>query len=663
MPMPPDPSLHSPGAAPPTRRRRGALAVAVVFVAEMLGYVAWRGAITADLFGGDTVNVSLARLSSQAPPERYAPRQLWRRLGPVAAHYFTQNRPTRFSPLTNLYVHMMQLFCTGAPDRLRWARWAMGGFYGLLMAAVFALAFQATRSTAWSLAALVTFQFTVSAITMSYLLFALPYVFVPLATASALAAYLAYRRTRRARWLAAFAAIALIGPWFREFPGAVVFVVAACEVVTFRARRSLPALAVCLPLTAHAVYPSFLPWLVGVNAGAVYGVHEQANTLAQAGGAGLNWAACGQLFVQFPPVLWLVALAGIGGWLWRSRRRPAPGHVRIPVVAAHLRLGWLNAPRVRRALTAAAAAVLLGALAACAVAFATAGRHGGRLGGLHAGVVLLPLAAAALLASLRFGVVLPAFVAMTFPVFLKVRLAEVHLPFVHFAVAVLLVLWVRDLLAWAARRLSGLARAAAVGAVALLLAVAAADHLLNLHACVTTQRELVRANRAMGTTIRRRLPRRAVVLCNFYNLTDVFYYSGFHFEPYETKANCPLGAPRVVDTAEELAALLARNRGEHPVYFLAGEHDFLPGKAAYDAHPFVRRPPGRLTKLATFSARCVSWYADPLRKLTPRRLVSFPGYMDWSDDYTVANAPGLWRRLTYADYALYKLEVGGGDGP
>ena len=79
-----------------------------------------------------------------------------------------------------------------------------------------------------------------------------------------------------------------------------------------------------------------------------------------------------------------------------------------------------------------------------------------------------------------------------------------------------------------------------LAAVGLLVLVAAADYGLNLYACVTTQKEFVRANREMGRWIRNNVPRHSMVLCNFYNMPDVFHYSGYSFDPYQTKANCPL---------------------------------------------------------------------------------------------------------------------------
>ncbi len=748
------------------RRLPATVAALIVLVAQVLVYVTWRGAIHRGLFGGDTVNISLAhsdsyllspvrlpdlrgvcaeilagrdgdavedtaafvyqRLSPEGrrllvpiaegrasapnrerfrlelhrslievdidwpqgmlaqagfPAERPAdqplgewnlqivasglkslpPMKSFRRtwsdmaeaLPQVAKYYFTQTQPTRYSPLTNTFVHMVYLLCLDAPDRTGTAMWIMGAIYGLLMAMVFLLAAELTKSIAWALLAMFIFQFSTAAITMSFLLFALPYLFVPLVMTTAVVCYVKYKSTGRLVWLGGFVVSAVAGPWFREFPGAIPFVVVVCEILTFRRWRSVVILAVCLPLMLHCVWPSWLPWLLGFNPGKVYGVYEQTNTIAQASGSRLHWQMLANMVLQFPPVFWVLTLVSIGYWIYRSCRSPWPEAAVRPWIRKVIRLGILNSPRVRRSVPIVCAVAFLAIVCTCAFYMNQKGwtsvpNKVGRLATLL-GLVFVLL-------SLRFGVVLPIYVAMIFPVFLKVQLAEVHLTFVMFPLAILVVLWIRDLVVSLRAKPAGARRMAALLAVGLLGCIGLADHGLNLYACVSTQKELVRANRHMGKWIRDNTPRHGIVLCNFYNLTDVFYYSGYHFDPYETKANCPMGPKKVVDTAEKLKELYDLNSGARDIYFLAAEQDFRPTHVNWDAHRFARKPPGPLTKLAVFSARNHYWYADPLRWFTPRRLVSFPGYMDWADDFYVNNLPAPFRRVTYADYTLYKLE-------
>ncbi|MCE5327942.1 MAG: hypothetical protein LLG01_16160 [Planctomycetaceae bacterium] len=557
----------------------------------------------------------------------------------VAAYYFTQTQPTRYSPLTNVFVHMVNLFCKDAPDRIAAAIWLMGGLYGLMMAMVFILAADALRSLLWAAAAMLLFQFTLSAITMSYLLFALPYLFVPMAMAASLGCYARYKSTGHWPWLIGFVAASIAGPWFREFPGAVPFVAALCEAVTFRKWRSAVILGLCLPLMVHSVYPSLLPHVLGFNPGKVYGVFEQANTVAQSSTAHLQWHMFIRMLLQFPPVLWLLTIAAVGHWLWRASRRPAPA--------------WIKSPgrRLWRLLPLIAAAALAVAVGLCAFYIR---RQGEWTVGVARTVTILGLVF--MLLSLRFGVLLPAYMILVFPVFLKVTLAEVHLAFVLFPLAIIVVLWLRDLFVELARRpLTPLRRAALAGAL-LVLAVAGVDHALNLRAAVTTQRELSRANREMGAWIAGNLDRHPIIVCNFYNMTDVYHHAGYRFDPFESKANCPMGPGKVVDDCDKLRRMVQAWLGHRRVYFLAAEQDFRPTHVRWDSHQFVRNPPGRLIPLADFHARNRYVYADPLRYFLPRELVSFPGYMDWSDDYYCNNLPRPFQRIVYADYTIYRLE-------
>ncbi|KKK84408.1 hypothetical protein LCGC14_2783640, partial [marine sediment metagenome] len=336
---------------------------------------------------------------------------------------FKQIKPTRYSPLTNIYVHLTGLLLHNSGN-VPVVAWFMAIAYALLMVLVFLLAQTATKSLAWSLVALFLFQFCTSTMTMSYLLFALPYVFVPIVMTGTVLCYVKYKATGRLPWLGGFVVFAVVGPWFREFPGAVPFVVFVCEVLTYRRWRSVVILVVCVPLMLHGVWPSWLPWLLGLNPGKVYGVYEQTNAIVQASSSRLHWQIFANMVLQFPPVFWVLTLVSIGCWIYRSCQSSWPETAIGPRMRKIIPLSRLNSPRVRRALPTVCALAFLVILCACAFyinqqGWAALTRKVGRL------TTLLGLAV--ILLSLRFGVVLPVYMLMIFPVFLKVRLAEVHL--------------------------------------------------------------------------------------------------------------------------------------------------------------------------------------------------------------------------------------------
>lgn len=588
-------------------------------------------------------------------PLHFTRQQLLAKFPVVAKYYFTQSQPTRFSPLTNIYVHMVQLLCRNSPERIRIAMYAIGVIYAMLMTLIFLLAFNQTESIPWSLLSVFLFQFCMSSITMSYLVFALPYMFVPLVMSGAFLGYLQFKKTGRLLWLAVFIMFAVIGPWFREFPGAMPFIVFACEILTFRRWQSAIILSTCILLMVHSVYPSLIPWLVGINSGNVHGVYEQVNAVAQTSGARLHWEMFGFFFVQFPPILWGLTLGSIGYWLWRRSRYPLPGTVKIPVIEKELRCGFLNSGWTKPVLFGACGLLFLAAICSYVYCFYIDNQDVERAQSIHAGYLLLPLIGVFLLASFRFSIGLPVYVLLVFPAFLLIQLAEVHLAFILFPVAILIAFWLRDLFFSLSANLMGIKRIAALLTVIVLLGIALIDHGLNLSACLTTQKRLVETNKAMAKWIQAHVPKHSIVISNFYNFTDVFYYSGYHFDPYESKANCPMGPGKVIDNREELQELFIQNQGFRDIYFLAAEHDFYSWQQHWDPHPFVRKPPGRITKLVSFSARSSYTYADPLKRLTPQPFVSFPGYMDWLDDFYVNNLPCFFRRLVYSDYTLYRL--------
>ena len=140
-----------------------------------------------------------------------------------------------------------------------------------------------------------------------------------------------------------------------------------------------------------------------------------------------------------------------------------------------------------------------------------------------------------------------------------------------------------------------------------------------------------------------------------FNFVDVFYYSGYHFDPYETVENCPMGPGYVVHKPEDFKHLMEKRFDTNPVYFLAADLEYYEYQKGYHAHKYVKTPPGELEKIAMFEAKNIYYYLDPLKYFIMRRYQSIPVYMDWSIDFYYNNKPSLFRRIIYADYALYRL--------
>lgn len=571
-------------------------------------------------------------------------------LKPFALLGFTLSEPTRYTPLTTTYVIGMESFLSGHAEQVIVGVVVTGILYALLALTVFLLAEIVIGSIPWAIASAFVTMAATSTIAASVTLFSLPYLFVPIVMGMAFYGYLKFKKSGSLAWLLLFSLCALIGPWFREFAAAIPFIVLACEIVLPSARRSWFILILCLIFIGHSVYPSFFTWLVGLNEGIVIGVFQQANTQAQMRAS--TPGNLGLLFVQFPPSFWILAALGILWWVWKRFSPTSATRFQLPF--------WdigFSLPR--------STALFWGIRIILSVAFFAT------VWGLIKALFVLgdslpfPMIAWTLpwalgigffvvigLFSLRFGVLLPTYFAVTFIPFLWLSLAEVHMTFAIPPMAIMLTAWVRELFQGLTG--DGLKKTKFVAAV--LLAMAVGDQFLNYSASLNVQKRLVEANRTVADWIVGHTTRNSIVISNFYNYTDVYYDSGNYFDPFETVENNPLGPDRTIHHNEQMRQLLAGNFKLRDIYFLQGDHDFFEWQRGYHSHKWVNNPPGTIRKLEEFPVKAYYYYLDPLKYFIPRNFVSFLGYMDWSTDYYFNNDTTPFRRVVDVTYRIFKQE-------
>jgi len=571
-------------------------------------------------------------------------------LKPFALAYFTLSEPTRYSPLTNIYVISMEAFLSGHPDNVVIGIVITGILYALLALTVFLLAETIIDSIPWAIVSAFVTMAATSTIAASDTLFSLPYMFVPIVMGMAFYGYLKFKKSGSSVWLLLFSLCALIGPWFREFAAAIPFIVLACEIVLPSARRSWLVLILCLIFIGHSVYPSFFTWLLGINKGIVIGVFQQANTQSQMRAS--TPGNLGFLFVQFPPSFWILAAFGILWWIW-NRFSPTPAtHFQLPFwdIGFSLPLSPAFSWCIRITLSLAFLATVLGLIEALfvlgdSIPFLMIAWTLSWVLGMFFFVLIG-------LFSLRFGVLLPTYFAVTFIPFLWLNLAEVHMAFAIPPMAIMLTAWVRELF----QGVSGAGLRKTKLAAAALLAMAVGDQFLNYSASLNVQKRLVEANRTIADWLVGHSTRNSLVLSNFFNYTDVYYYSGNYFDPFETVENNPLGSNRTIHHNEQMQQLLADNFKLRDIFFLQEEHDFFEWQRGYHSHKWVNNPPGTIRKLEGFPVKVYYYYLDPLKYFIPRNFVSFFGYMDWSIDYYFNNDTTPFRRVVDVTYSIFKLE-------
>jgi len=571
---------------------------------------------------------------------------------------FTLGTPTRYAPLAVSYATFMIMYLQGGPDRFGFAVAQMAALFGCMCLAVYLFSRTLLGGAGPALLATVLCVTSLSVITSSMMTFSLPYLFVTISVCFALYGYLRFRDTGRARWLFLLIFFGIIGPWTREFAGIIPYVVIACELMDFRGRRSSLTLAVSVLLALHGLYPSLLPWLLGWNKGQVYSL------LAMGKGQSLvsqnpNWHQPGFVFVHIPPVLWLIVVAGVCGAV--ARWSQPPSGVQLPFWQRVLLIATPKSPRLQRIAKTLALIGFVGLACAFVWSFFVVNAKLEHFCYLKQGVWLFAFMAAFALFSLRHHV-LPPILFLAFLVgYLRWNVAEVHLSFLMPALAVMIVAWMRETLLALRGLAAGRLRTAALAAFWTFAVVGVGDQLLNVPVSATVQRRLIECNKQMGEWLRENTQKHAVVVANFFYYADLFYYSGFHFAPYESVENNPFGPSRVVHTDAQMEALLKVCADGRELYIIEAEHPFFEWQAGYHSNKWVKNPPGDMKRVAGFSLKAPYLYADPLKHFVPRFWMTFPGYMDWFTDYWW-DKRGVFHREAWSDYSIYRCVVPGTAG-
>jgi hypothetical protein len=576
--------------------------------------------------------------------------------------FFNLSQPTRYTPLTNLYTTAVQNYLMSGPDKFSNALIPAAVLFGSYALIVLLFSHAILRSWRWSVLAAFFILSASSTIAASYMLFSLPYLLVPLAMAGAFVAYQSYKRTGSLWRLGWFVVICIIAPWLREFGAAIPFIVIAAELLRPRKDRSWVLLGICVVLAVHGMFPSLLPKLLGLNDGLVIAIVGQENTQRQLRPF-MNLRLFGLIFIQFPPILWILATAGLALWLKRAWACAPGPELYFPLLDIHFGMDrWYgshsNFGKTREMAIRYAPLLLIfitaGAFVYCLMVWAHAAPN------WSANRLLTPIPLAAgtlgflgiiLLATLRFSTLLPVIIgALTLP-YLFMELAEVHVSFITLPLGVILIAWIRELIC-----LGTTSWPKTKNIVTGILLFVALDQSLNIWAAYAVQRELSETNREMADWFTTNAPKHSVVIANFFNYTDIHNETKFGIDPYESVANNPLGIARSIDTVAKLNAFIEVNKGLRDIFILAGNHDFYSWQAGYHRHKWVKTPPGDLKLLTRFEATKTYPYLDPFKALLPRQFVNFPGYMDWGTDFYFNNKPIPFLRTSNARYDLYRLE-------
>jgi hypothetical protein len=195
-------------------------------------------------------------------------------------------------------------------------------------------------------------------------------------------------------------------------------------------------------------------------------------------------------------------------------------------------------------------------------------------------------------------------------------------------------------------------------AVALILAIAIGDHLLNVYGSYRTVHAINDGSLAVADWFKTHVPKGSIVVCNALHIEDIRLYSNGHIVPYWTVDTGIVELKRAVETPAKLKELLAENQNRRNVYFLDVDYKFTPDKVYYHSHKYVRNENVAMRKMGLVHVTQVRYpYLDPLRMFTPRSYVAFLGGGDLENDFYRGLAqdgtPFMWE--IYAEYHVYQV--------
>jgi len=242
---------------------------------------------------------------------------------------------------------------------------------------------------------------------------------------------------------------------------------------------------------------------------------------------------------------------------------------------------------------------------------------------------------------------------LSFVPFLKLFTEHVHLMYALVPGSILAAVLLRDLHAGIRARARWLRP---VFAAAVVLTVC--DQCTNFIATHVATVRIIDGYRAVADAIARDTRPGDVIVANFPGSEEVRYHSRGRNTIYFTVGDGVPHHKRVVDEPAELQRLLDATRPRRDVYFLAVEFDYLPGKAFFHPHKYVRfnTVESRLVGVL-HETRAAFPFLDPVKRLIPREFLPFPASPDLMNDFYFGPARDgrPFRREVYARYELYRV--------
>jgi hypothetical protein len=546
------------------------------------------------------------------------------------------------------------LFGTG-PLPISFLIAAVSTLYGLTAACVFKVAQRFLRSTIWAVYATLLFVASPAIVPATWNIAVGIQLFVPFLICLGLILYWQFEEAQTNwRFLSAAGlfAVLFLGPWYREFIGLTSILVIFLELR--RTGRVTVVLSGTVISLLHAIYPTAivkalffhdLPLVSVFQIGSLHAAmglpHQELTWLdkIKALADGLKFEVSGYFLMLFP--LSLVLLCLLGFLLSPLRRRgTAPAKELAPRARA---VEYLKANRDIVSL----AFFLVFVAISGAIWLAVEPDRSAWL--LVAGWACFGLTVFGAAIDLLLGV----WLFLSLAPFYRVFTETVHLLYASLPAAVIVTCGVQRLFVWCrehwphARMLQG--------AIAICLTILLADQLMTVYAVWHSINGMNEGMKTVAAAIEKQLPRGAIIVSNALHAMDIELVSGGYFRTLYTVAN---GVPpsRIADSSDQLEGLIRANFGR--VYFLDIDQPFLPQKAIYHSHKYVRDHSVDYVRISEIHKTQIFYpYLDPFKLLVDRPFVPFVGAADLVNDFydgpDLAGAPFLDE--VYARYTLYHV--------
>lgn len=564
---------------------------------------------------------------------------------------FSNNSLREYRPLSFIQHHLSIIAYAGDILQKPLASMVVVAIgWGCVAALHFVFAQRFLGSCIWALVATFLFMTVMPVVSGSWIIVMGWQWVVQVVVLGGLLCYQNFKNDDRLRWIFLLICLGIIGPWFREFSGLFVFICLANEIL-FERKRSRLLILVLGILTLHVIFPAFISNLV--LGGALKNISLTSifrlgpiGQLSSGGATLLNlsiirWDAVYHFLLLFPPLLWIIAAAGLTVSKAEIPISSIPKGFFLPALGEFVKTGSISG--------------IIGILFVFIFILTSLGILGSNYSPacVMAALMLFGLVALGMLP--RYPI-LCIYSFFSFVPFLKLYLHEVHLAYAAGPMAIILVTHAREWVRFLEREGKPIWRRFSFIATIFFLTVIVIDGALNPLASYLVVKGIYKGTQERATWIGRNIPKSSIVIGNFIDLRDILLYAPEHFVPYFSIA--PNWEPNQVNTGAKLIDLIDRERGNRNIYLLGAVFPRLSGKYVYHHMHYLRVFRETASRRFAFFTRVVYPYADPLKYFIPAGLVSFPGPPDLVDDYWVGEerqrSPFI--RETYAEYLLLRID-------